>query len=230
MEKIIRIIFASLFTIGLSTNFAKAQISNLSDISGTVITQKNYAEVNGSPYFFDKWVNGNVVLANGKAIKDIGLKYDQVKDELLFAGKNNEEYYFNDPIKEFTLVGEKNKVAFVFLFRNGFPDMKNLTVKSFYEVVTDGEIKLLKKNVKSISETKEYNSATTVKNINDNFNYYLANSTGITQLKKDDMKVLATALNEQKSSLILEYAKKNKLSPKKEEDLIKVITFYYSIK
>ena len=230
MEKIIRIIFASLFTIGLSTNFAKAQISNLSDISGTVITQKNYAEVNGSPYFFDKWVNGNVVLANGKSIKDIGLKYDQVKDELLFAGKNNEEYYFNDPIKEFTLFEKKNNIAFVFLFRNGFPDVKNLTVKSYYEVVMDGEIKLLKKNVKSISETKEYNSATTVKNINDNFNYYLANSTGITQLKKDDMKVLATALNEQKSSLILEYAKKNKLSPKKEEDLIKVITYYYSIK
>lgn len=230
MKKTLKITFAIAFAIGINTSCLKAQISNLNDISGTVLKQQNYFEVNGSPYFYEKWVKGSVTFTNGKIVKDIALKYDQVKDELLFVGKDNQEYYFNDPVKEFTLIGEKNNRPVVFLFRNGFSAVKNLNVKSYYEVITDGELKLMKKNIKTLSETKEYNSATTIKSINENFNYYLAKPNLIFQLKKDDMSVLAKALDEQKSSLILEYAKKNKLSPKKEEDLIKVMSYYNSIK
>ncbi|MES2652155.1 MAG: hypothetical protein V4663_10460 [Bacteroidota bacterium] len=230
MIKSIRILVVMLFAISFNMNDISAQISNLNDISGTVLKQQNYFEVSGSPYMYATWVKGNVTFANGKIVKDIGLKYDLVKDELLFAGKNNQEYYFNDSIKEFTLIGEKDNVAIYSLFRNGFPVVKNLSASSFYEIIVDGEVQLLKKNIKTISETKEFNSATTVKNINENSSYYIAKPNSIVQLKRDDMKALANALDNQKSSAILEFSAKNKLNPKKEEDLKKVLAYYNSIK
>jgi len=230
MIKLQKIAIMLILLLVVGKNRLNAQISNLSDISGTVLTQNSYVEVSGSPYLHGSWRKGNVTFSNGKKINGVALKYDQVKDELLFAGKNNEEYYFNEAVAEFTLAGENEKLENSSVFRNGFPSLKKLTNTSFFEIIVDGEVKLLKKNVKTITETKEFNSATTTRSIDQNLNYYIFKTNALVQLKKGDLKGLANALDDQKAPAIIDFSQKNKLNVSKEEDLKKIVTYYISIK
>ncbi|RZK41460.1 MAG: hypothetical protein EOO90_11175 [Pedobacter sp.] len=221
MTKLFKIALV-LFIVMDSSNLY-AQISNLSDVRGNVLRQNSYVEMDGSPYLSEKWQNGTVIFASGKIVKDVALKYDQVKDELLFSGKDNEEYYFNEAVAEFTLKGENDKIS---VFKNGFPVLKNLTKNSFYEILVDGEVKLLKKNIKTINESKEFNSATTTRSIEENLSYYIFKANSLVQLKKGDLKSLASALDPQKSEAIIEFARNNKLNLNKEEDLKKLLIYY----
>lgn len=204
---------------------AKSQIVNLNDVSGTVLKEQNYLEFNGTSFFNDKWLKGEVVFEDGKNIKDIALKYDLVKDQLLFLGKNDDEYYFNNPVKEFSLTNEANK----YLFRNGFPSIKSLNENSYYEVLSDLKVKLLKKNIKSISETKEFNSATVVRNVLDNITYYFFKNGELIPFRKDDIKNIAKLLDAEKSTQIVDFYLKSKLNIKKEDDLKKIVAFYNTI-
>lgn len=205
------------------------KIENLTDMNGRVWMVNTYAEIKGSPFLVENWVQGNVKFANGKVLNNIALKYDQIKDELLFKGKNNEDYYFSDPVKEFSLTYIDKDQEFNRKFSNGFPASKNLTDKSFYEIIVDGKVKLLKKNMKSITETKEFNSATVVKEVNENIGYYLAKGNELIPIKKMDVKTLANAIDAQKSSLIIDFSTKNNFSPKVEIDLKKIVTYANSI-
>jgi len=214
--------------IGISLD-CLAQGQTITDISGSVLSTRKYIELNGSPYLTDVWSKGWVKFSNGKVIKDISLKYDEVADELSFAGKNDEEYFFNDKVTEFTLVYVQENIEYTKHFKNGFPLIKNFTDKSFYEVLIDGPVTLLKKNAKDITQVKEFNSATIVKTVNNNIGYYLVKSGKIIQLKKLDSKNLAFSLDSNKSDLITEFVRNNNLNPKKEEDLKKIIQHYSTI-
>lgn len=217
--------YCFLFLIVVSIPSAYGQISNISDMSGTVLRKQSYQEVNGSPYFVDKWMKGDVKFANGRELKNIALLYDQVKDALLFKGKDNEDYYFNDQVSQFTVYYISDDKNFTGNFRNGF-SAKGLTNLSFFEVLYDGKTKLLKRNNKSISESKEYNSATTVKTVHTNTVYYIANSTTAVALKKLDMKSLTEALDATKVEKVKEYVSSNQLNLKFQQDLIRILSFY----
>lgn len=204
---------------------AKSQIVNLNDVSGTVLKEQNYLELNGTSFFNDKWLKGDVTFEDGKNIKNIALKYDLVQDQVVFLGKNDFEYYFNQPVKEFSLINDENK----YLFRNGFPSIKNFDENSYFEVLSDLKVKLLKKNSRSISETKEFNSATVVRNVLDNVTYYFFKNGGLVNFKKDDIKNVAKLLDAEKSPQIIDFYLQNKLNIKREEDLKKIIEYYNTI-
>jgi hypothetical protein len=212
-----------------SSEVSYSQISNLSDLNGTVFRIQSYEEVNGSPFLVNKWMQGDVKFTNGSVLKSIPLMYDQVKDALLFKGKNNEDYYFNDPVREFTISYISNDKNFNGTFRNGFSASKGLTASSFYEVLIDGKTKLLKRNNKTISETKEFNSATAIKNVNVNTVYYITNGETLIALKKLDAKSLIEALDSTKATNVQKFISSDKLNLKNQEDLVRVIAYYNTL-
>lgn len=190
---------------------------------------QSYQDVNGSPFLVNKFVQGDVKFTNGKIAKNIAIMYDQVLDAVIFKGKNNEDYYFTDKIAEFiidynNLNGEQKSI-----FRNGFAVDKNLTDQSFFQVLIDGKIKLLKRNQKTITSTKEYNSATVVKNINEAVTYYITKDNVPLALKRLDNKSLMSLFDAQYASKIADYLTSNKLNLKSEIDLINVIQYYNTL-
>lgn len=225
------ILTSLLFALTLGSSFStNAQgIQNLTDISGTVMKTNTYSEIKGSPFLTENWAQGNVKFVNGRVLTNIALKYDQVKDELLFKGKDNEEYYFSDLISEFDISYAKTQGDVKQRFINGFTPSKNLTEKSFYEVLVDGKVRLLKRSNKTITETKEYNAATSVKEINENVAYYIGKAGDAAPLKKNDIKTVASLIDAQKSAAIIDYANKNNVNPKTEIGLRQIVNYYNSL-
>ena len=225
------ILTSLLFALTLGSSFStNAQgIQNLTDISGTVMKTNTYSEIKGSPFLTENWAQGNVKFVNGRILTNIALKYDQVKDELLFKGKNDEEYYFSDLISEFDISYTKSQGEVKQKFINGFTPSKNLTEKSFYEVLVDGKVRLLKRSNKTITETKEYNAATTVKEINENVAYYIGKAGDAAPLKKNDIKTVASLIDAQKSAAIIDYANKNNVNPKTEIGLRQIVNYYNTL-
>lgn len=212
-----------LFLLSLSLAFfgkLKAQI--VQDVAGKPLIPNKYAEVKGDVYFYENWSKGYVKSADGKRNDSYTLKYDEIEDVPIYLSEE-ETYTFVDRIIEFNLT---NKEGIQIIFRNGFKPTSKTTDKSYFQVVYDGDIKFLKKNIKNIIEDREYNSATTVKKITTSPFYFLVDqSQKITQVRRDTKSILE-ALD--KNEAASHYIKENKLDLKKDQDLIKLLTFYSS--
>jgi len=209
----------------LSTSFVNAQeFFRLKESIGMPLRSRNYVNLKGSPYFVNDWSKGVIKQSNGQSIKDIEVKYDQLQDELIFKDVNGQELGFAVPVIEFKIDYVVNGLAKSSLFRNGFEPFRGSTELSYYEVLYNGQLKLAKKNAKRVEEYREYNSATITKSIIERTKYYYYTANKLFEFNADNKSIMA-AFGESATPL-LEYIKENKLNLKKEEDLIKVFSFY----
>lgn len=195
----------------------KAQYVSYQD--GSPAREIKLQNVEGTELLYPDWKKGWVKLLNGNTYSDLMLKYNVYEDALYFLGKDNQAMAFTNPVLEFKLDKE--------VFKSGYPALKNLTSRSYYLVLTEGKITLLKKSAKNVLEMKEFNSATSTKKIVDQKNYYLIADGQLRPIKMDKNAFL-DVLTDQKEN-IEAYLKTNKISFKSEEDLIRLITYYNSI-
>lgn len=196
----------------------KAQF--LQDIQGRVITTQSYTDVIGSPFLNNDFVNGNVVLINGLKFQSVPLKYSSYNDELFFKNIKDESLLsFVVPVKSFELLGQT--------YVNGFPAIDNFTENSFYELISNGSVKLLLKNYKTILENKPYNSASSEKKFMDNKVYYVFKAGKIQRFKPSKKDFMETFFD--KSSQIDIFLKKEKVDFKNNADLAKVFEYYSSL-
>ncbi|MBE9466348.1 hypothetical protein ACFP1I_24730 [Dyadobacter subterraneus] len=138
MKNVHRILFiAALF---LTIN-AKAQDST--GLTGTPIKEVQYAS-DKSPYLTQEWYRGLVRDKSGKPYDGVLLNYDLVKDQIIY--KNDSSAYVLGPeITEFNIPTG----TALYTFKRGFPAAAGLTDQSFYQVLYDGNTKLLKHYKKS---------------------------------------------------------------------------------
>lgn len=194
---------------------------------GTPFTSQVYAEVNGSPYLTTKWATGNVALKDGQIYKSVEIKYDQVGEQLLFKADNGDSLLFAQPVHEFELpVTEKGKTT-IHNYRNGFPAVNGNTVNSFYEVINDGKVKILKRTKKNIQSHKDYSSANLINDINTNINYYILKDNAMTLIKPGNKAILDALSN--KSAEVGKYIKDNNLDVRQDADLGKIFAYYNSL-
>ena len=132
---------------------------------------------------------------------------------------------FVDPVSNFTLSEGPNEIV----FRNGFKTADDtFTTNTFFQVLADGETPLIKRTKKKVNEYKEYNSATTTKNFQAITNYYLVKEGLPIKIKKDKKSVIE-AFGDRKSELEV-FIKANDINLKSDVDLIKLTTYYNSLK
>src|SRR5688572_18632374 len=148
----------------------------IQDAEGRPLLERQYTDIQGSPYLTDSWQKGSVRLVNGKAHNDVQLKYDQVAENVIFKGTSGQALQFAEPVREFKLQTVESTVTAALLFRSGYKPADGATVNTFYQVLSDGETPLLKRSFKKIIENKPYGSATTVKMFQDINAYYLVKS------------------------------------------------------
>lgn len=201
----------------------KAQF--LHDVNGVPLTTSKYEDVTGTPYLVDTWLPGTVKFANGVSYKNnLFLKYNIKDDELYFEGKNNEPLLFIDSVTEFAIT---NPPGVIHHYRNGYKAIGGYSDKSFFEVLADGSVQLLKKTNKTILESKAYNSPTTERSFVEVSQYYLVRFGTFTPVKRDKKSILA-ALNDKQPALE-KYIKDNGLNVKNDDDLSKLIIYYNSL-
>jgi hypothetical protein len=195
-----------------------AQSMFLQDINGRPIFEGGYTEIEGSPYLNDVWSRGSVKAKNnGKTYELAKMRYDLYKDELEYE-ENQKPYRFSKEITEFSTNDG--------VFRSGFPAIEPMTDRNFYQVLYDGNVKLLKRTTVRIQTEKLYSSATQTKRfIKDDALYLFKNGT-MTRLKKDK-KALLEALGDKQAELET-FIKEEKLKLSKEEDILRVVEKYES--
>ncbi|WP_199141200.1 hypothetical protein [Pedobacter sp. ASV12] len=206
----------------------KAQQVNLTDLKGEVLRAMAYTEVTGSPYYMDAWTKGIIRFKDGRIVNGADLKYDQVQDQLLFLNSKGEALELTEPVLEFKLGFKGIDNANDKLFRLGFKPTGKNTEKSFYEILSDGNVKFIKKTFKTILENKEFNSATTTKKIVDRDVYYVVKSDNLpVQVSKNEKSILA-AIGDKNAELTA-YIKTNKLNLKEDSDILKLFEYYFEI-
>ncbi len=199
-----------------------AQIAISGDaIHGTPIYAKINENIKGSPYLFDQWFNGSVKLKDKTVHNDMQLKYDQMTGKLIFKDKSENTFHFEHPVEEFTLQTPSGENV---VFKNGFKNIEKNTDDTFYQILADGKVKLLKHSKKSIVQSVPYGQSVPEKTILNSEAFYVVSSDTIQKLKKDK-KALAFLNSDKLSSFIT----KNNMDLQKEADLILAINFYNSL-
>lgn len=182
-------------------------------------TGDKYADIDGSPYYNDDWLEGTINLKNNVILKIDKFRYDVYEEKLIFL-KDETPLYFANPedIKSFT-VGEAK-----------FIKLSNNIKDDYYEVLFEGEkLKLLKDYDCNFAEGKEtdgINPATRDRyKISSDYFLKLGDNEPI-KFKLSEKAVVNTA-GEKKES-VKNYIKENKLNCKEEEDLIEIFKFFAS--
>jgi hypothetical protein len=101
-----------------------------------------------------------------------------INDKLLY--QENEQTYIAGPeVIQFHIPGENA----LYDFKKGYPKTGKLTDQTYYEVLHDGNTKLLKKHYAILKEEKGENDAT-VKKIENTQQYYVLKDKKMTMLKE----------------------------------------------
>lgn len=187
---------------------------------GKYTAEKTVENIVGNPYLFSDYKTATVKFANGKVFKDMEVKYNQVDDKLLLKGETGEPMTFVDQVAEFRIPTSKSES----LYRNGFKPVANNTEKTYYEVVFEGTIKLLKKVNKTIIESQNYNSPSVVKNIDEQTHYYLVKNDQLVEFKPNKKAILE--LLKDKADLVNKFISGTKVDFKNDESLKSIFVYY----
>ncbi|MFD1258525.1 hypothetical protein ACFQ3S_17090 [Mucilaginibacter terrae] len=215
------VVFAFLLIVLFSYKVsAQTSQENYFDNQGRPFTKKT-SEIEGDPYLFDKWLPGKVQAANDKTYDGFKLKYDIADDLLVFAYDSADEpLKFVDDIKTFTIILPEPIV-----FTNGFPSIDKQTSQSYYQLISNGKTKLLKRRTKVVLESKGYN--TVVKKYQEYNNYYIFKDNKIAKL--ENPKKTLYALAGAKKTDIDNYLKSNSINFKRDEDLARLFDYYNTL-
>jgi hypothetical protein len=188
-----------------------------------LLTSSNIRE-EGTPLLTTTWLKGLVKFTNGTTYKADFLKYDLEKDQVYFKdAKSDELLQFALPVSEFSLViGQENLV-----FKSGYLAVDRNKPSSFYQVLVDGGVQLLKHRIKQPFDERAFNSATTTRTYKEDEYFYLAKKNTPVKIRKDKKQIL-TVLGNYTAELEA-YIAEEKLNLKNEEDLVKLIVFYNSL-
>lgn len=218
-----------LFTVVLVSIFytaAKAQF--VYDKLGKPAYEIPYTDIGGSPYLQDGWIDGSVVTDDGKQAS-AKLKFDSYLNRLLFQGKNAETLEFTDKLKAFGLNISNKEISDVspLVFVNNLPAVDKQTTDSWYQLIADGKVKLLKYYGKKIMESQGVNFSPKTKSFVAFHTYYVLRNGAMARVG-DNKKAIAKALNNHGPE-IEAWLKSNSINFKSDADLQKFFGWYNSL-
>ncbi len=188
----------------------------------------HYGPMEGSPYFLDKWVNGTARLSDGKTYDGLFLKFDELTQTLMFKYdmKDSTMVFKYRPL-EFKMEYVDDKLPYTAHFLNGFDAIDKGNNYTFYKVLSEGKVMLLKKTTKTITETQRFGSNETVRIVQTKTSYYLANGTHLAPVNPTE-KAFIAALGT-KADKIKAYIKVNNIDMNDDTNLAAVVDYYNTL-
>nr|WP_294944440.1 hypothetical protein [uncultured Mucilaginibacter sp.] len=217
--------WATVICLSVTVHAARAQFRYYTD--SRPVRYIDYTNVEGTPYLYPDWVPGSVKLTDGTTNDaPIELKYNLVSDEVSFKDKAGQELVFVKPVAEFTLNSADNS-GLPHKYRSGYKDIEGTAPASFFEVLADGKVQLLKRFTKLLFESQPIGSASKLQQFIDKTKYYLVINGKALQVK-NDKKALLAALGDKQAQLE-DYIKANKVNFKNDAQLGKLVDYYNTL-
>jgi len=201
------------------------------NISKGIIKKNN--EIKGENFIYDEWNQGMLVLNDSVFSNQEFLKYDAYKDLVLIKKGDKIIEISDKSITGFSIFEKENNLKhdFVGLKGNHFLDKSE---KGFYEIVDNSNETnyFIKKNEKFIFDPNRNSSTMAVNNFQleykDKVSYYIKNNDGLyVKVRLNKKGVKSVLLNN--SPEINKYIKIHKIRFNKEDDVMKLVNYYYSI-
>ena len=114
----------------------------------------DYSAVVGNPYLIKDWSNGLVRFTSGRTMNQFKLKFDCLRNrlELQFQGT---VFGAESQVKEFIMYTKSGRKKDSLLFRKGYPNVDKNTAGTYYEVLFEGKVELLRLHARDLIEEKE---------------------------------------------------------------------------
>ncbi len=200
------------------------QMATLKGAGNSVIMKNTYTEIDGSPYLYDDYKTGTVVDIDGHQESSLLLKYDMYGDKVIVF-KDNQHLVLNAgvyPEFTFSFYGDDNEtVVQRFVHAN---KLSNPGAEGYYELLYDGEYKLLKKHEAAFLNkvVSEYGTTSEIKRfVAEDRLLLLSPDARMTDLRGGKSAIYDAFIGY--SDKVKNIAKKNNLNVKRTEDLIRLI-------
>lgn len=187
-----------------------------------------YDDVEGSPFFPENYCPAILVLSKGRVYQNIKTKLNLHTHEVIVIDSSHKELVTQDGLITdiiFRDSAENNYIEHE--FRCGYPPIDKNNSFTFYQVLADGQLQLLKLIRKEVVEEKNIQSGEIKKTFKTYEEYYLFSGSKLVKLKKD--KDFVTAFMTDRQPEINDYLKRNKVSFKNLPDLKNIIGYYNSL-
>lgn len=230
MKKIIYVSLLLSFTNMISQNV---------DYQGNGVREmfiKQNSDIKGNDFIYNEWNSGILVFNDSVFSKQAYLKYDVYRGQVLIRNTKKPD--------EIIEISDRTLTGFAILERNrnlkhNFVKLKSFNFEGeaedgFYEIVINhwNVNYFIKKNSKVVYDPNRSEGSQTANNLpfefKDKTEYYILNSDGLyvnVRLKKKDIK---SVLNKN-TKLVDTYIKTNKIKFHKENDVMKLVNYYYSL-
>ena len=196
----------------------------ISDVNGQPF-QNKYDNYVGSLFLNDEFQLADIVLQNGKSFQNVKTKINLLDQEMVFLSTDGKFGILgNGQVKEIRFLASNKDSNAVRMFRTGFPKVDVLYPYSFYEVLADGKIVLLKSIMKYAVENKNELSGEVSRQIETVENLYTFKDNQMKRIKKD--RDMIYDLMSDKKGEIGSYQKKSNPNLKNLTELINLVKFY----
>jgi len=115
--------------------------------------EEDYSDVSGNPYLFKDWSNGIVRFSGGRTMNQFKLKFDCLKNLLLLQFDGN-AFAAEGKVQEFVMY-PKSKSKDSLIFRKGYPPVDKATENTYYQVLFQDKVTLLRLFSRNIIEEKQ---------------------------------------------------------------------------
>jgi hypothetical protein len=200
--------------------------SFFSVVGGEPVVFAKFAKiVDGTPYFSDEWMKGNVVINGDNQFSGVYLKLDLYNNEVHYRDPKGTEMVASSLIQKLILFDSSAQLVFNFI--NGQYINATGPGKGWYQLLAEGKASVFKQIKKQVTENKPYGSATIERSVHTSFQYYALYSGNFTQIKK--IKEIPDVLSDKKDE-VGKYMKANNLSGKTDDDYMAVFNYYNGLK
>ena len=212
-------------TVDVTTNSGSAMSTNFFNVVGgePFVSVKFTRLVEGTPYFKDEWLKGNIILPGGKEYDGIYLKLDLYDNEVHYRDQKGNEMIATSSIQKIVLFDTVAQEVFSFV-NSGFIQADS-RLNGWYQSLVGGKASLFKQIKKLMSENKPYGSATIEQSIISSPHYFILYNGNFTEIKK--IKDIPGILNDKKEEVV-QYIKN--LSGKSNDNFEKVINYFNTLK
>lgn len=189
-----------------------------------VMNTKFVRLVDGTPYFTESWLKGNVFIEESE-YRNLYLRVNMLETALEFRDIRGEAMVCTQPIKKVILKDSVKGLQYSFTHSSFLPENPDFK-RMWLLQLAEGKAGLYKLEKKQLNESRPYGSATTEQRITSINSFYVLFNNQLTRVKKTTD--IADILSSQKAAL-LDYIKSNRLGQKDEKDMVQLVNYFNTL-
>jgi hypothetical protein len=205
-----------------SSSLAQNMVLN-HPLSSKVFSTDKYSGIDGSPFLYDKWISGSATIAKGY-YNNLELRLDAYSNTLYF-NKDGEPYEFVDDVKKFILMPTVTDSSSYQYYKKGISGA-GINTNQYVQVFFEGPLSLYRSDIKLLSEVNQINVGV-VKTFTASTRYFIMKDNTLKLIKLNKKEVFE--IIKDKEGKINAYVTEQKLSTKKEADLIAILKYYNTL-